>query len=128
MMESSQAISAFAALSQETRLAVLRLLIREGTDGIPSGELAARVGVPPSTMSFHIASLERAGLVRSWRIQRQIFYAPNLQGVKGLVTFLLQDCCGGHPEICGDIFAAGEAPCCDEPAEAAPKKTRKRAP
>ena len=127
MMESREATSAFAALSQETRLAVLRLLISDGTDGIPSGEIAARVGVPPSTLSFHVAALERASLVRSWRIQRQIFYAPNLEGVRGLVTFLLQDCCAGRPEICGDIFSAAEAPCCPEAAEAAPKKARKRA-
>ena len=113
-MESNQALAAFAALSQETRLAILRLLIRDGVEGLPASEIASRVGAQPSTLSFHVAALERAGLVTSRRLQRQIFYAPNFAGVRGLVTFLLEDCCSGHPEICGNIFA-GVQSACDDP-------------
>lgn len=127
-MKSSQALAAFAALSQETRLAILRLLIRDGAEGLPAGEIAARLDVQPSTLSFHVAALERAGLVTSRRLQRQIFYAPNFDGVRGLVTFLLEDCCGGHPEICADIFSGVQSACgpsCDvEPAPPARKKAQ----
>ena len=129
-MESSQALAAFSALSQETRLAILRLLIRDGIEGLPAGEIAARLQVQPSTLSFHVAALERANLVTSRRVQRQILYAPNLQGIRGMVTFLLDDCCGGHPEVCADIFGAvqpGCGPSCG-PKSVVPvrKKTRTR--
>jgi len=128
-MESSQALEAFAALSQETRLAILRLLIRRGAEGLPAGEIASRLKVQPSTFSFHVAALERADLVTSWRVQRQIFYAPDLAGIRGMVTFLLEDCCGGHPEICGDIFAVvqpGCGPACDTKSAVPVRKTARR--
>ena len=110
-MKSSQALTAFAALAQETRLGILRLLIRIGADGLPAGEIAAKMKVPAPTLSFHIASLQRAGLVKSHRVQRQIIYAPNHEGVRALVSFLLEDCCNGHPEICAGLFAPPEAAC-----------------
>ncbi len=118
---------AFSALSQETRLAILRLLIRRGEEGLSAGDIATKLNVQPSTLSFHVAALERAGLVRSRRLQRQIFYAPDLDGLRGLVTFLLEDCCGGRPEICADIFSGVQASC--EPScktEAAPGRKRAR--
>lgn len=122
-MKSSQALAAFAALSQETRLAILRLLIRDGVEGMPASDIAARLGVQPSTFSFHVAALERSGLVTSKRVQRQIFYAPNFDEVRGLVAFLLEDCCGGRPEICADLFPGAQKDCgadCDaEPAATA---------
>lgn len=99
-MESDSAIAALAALAQEHRLAVFRLLVREGPSGLPAGTIAARVGVPPSTLSHHLAHLERAGLLRSWRIDRRIFYAVDVEGTRRLVAFLTDDCCQGHPEIC----------------------------
>jgi DNA-binding transcriptional ArsR family regulator len=102
-MEERQAHDAFAALSQETRLGIFRFLMRQGSD-VPAGQIAEAIGVPPSTFSFHVAALERAGLVKSQRLQRQILYSPNLGGIRALVTFLLQDCCGGRPEICADIL------------------------
>jgi len=123
-MKSSQALEAFAALSQETRLAILRHLIRAGAGALPAGKVAESVGVAPSTFSFHVAALERAGLVRSERVQRQIFYSANLNGLRQLLTFLLDDCCGGRPEICANLFPgiAAEAACCTP----ARPKSRKR--
>jgi DNA-binding transcriptional ArsR family regulator len=100
-MEPKPAVEAFAALGQEHRLAVFRLLIREGANGLPAGEIAHRVAIPPSTLSHHLAHLERAGLLRSWRIERRIFYAVDIEGTRRLVAFLTEDCCQGHPEICG---------------------------
>jgi ArsR family transcriptional regulator len=85
---------------------VFRLLIQAGPSGLPAGAIADALGVPPSTLSFHLKELENAGLVRSTRVQRQIIYAPDLEGTRRLLTFLTADCCGGHPEICGGILDA----------------------
>jgi len=103
-MESELAVRALAALAQETRLAVFRLLVREGPNGLPAGMIAERVGVPPATLSFHLAQLERAGLLTSRRESRQIFYATDYEGMRRLLAFLTEDCCQGHPEICSGIF------------------------
>ncbi len=102
-MESKQATEALAALAHETRLAVFRLLMREGPDGLPAGTVGERAGIAPSTLSFHLGHLERAGLLRSWRVQRQIFYAVDVTGTRRLIAFLTEDCCGGNPEICAGL-------------------------
>ena len=103
LMEEKAAVTALAALAQDTRLAIFRLLVQEGPSGLPAGEIASRLGVLASTLSFHLKELDRAGLVRSWRRQRQVFYACNYDGTRQLLTFLTDDCCQGHPEICGDL-------------------------
>lgn len=105
-MEESQAIDAFAALSQETRLKVFRLLVREGPNGRAAGAIAEALGVQPSTLSHHLGLLERASLIRSWRVERHIFYAADLEGTRRLVAFLTDDCCQGRPELCGDLTRA----------------------
>jgi protein-tyrosine-phosphatase/DNA-binding transcriptional ArsR family regulator len=102
-MEASEAAAAFAALSQETRLDLMRLLIAEGATGLPAGEIAMRLAVPNSTLSFHLAALERAGLTLSTRQGRQIVHAARLIGLRQLLGFLTETCCAGHPELCGDI-------------------------
>ena len=122
-MKSSQALEAFAALSQETRLAILRHLIRKGAGALPAGKIAEGLDIPASTFSFHVAALERAGLVRSERNQRQIMYSANLAGVRELLMFLLDDCCGGRPEICANLFPGITATSCCPPA--ATKKHRR---
>ncbi|GAB4394373.1 MAG: hypothetical protein Tsb0032_18930 [Kiloniellaceae bacterium] len=99
-MEETQATQTLSALAQPTRLAVFRLLVRHGPDGLPAGEVAAQLGVQPATLSFHLAQLERAGLLASRRRSRQIIYAADFAAMRGLVGFLLDDCCHGHPEIC----------------------------
>jgi ArsR family transcriptional regulator, arsenate/arsenite/antimonite-responsive transcriptional repressor len=106
-MKTSDAIHALAALAQEHRLTVFRLLVRHAPDGLPAGQIAAQVGIPASTMSSHLAHLERAGLLRSWREQRRILYAVQPEGIRELITFLTADCCGGRPELCGFDTAAG---------------------
>lgn len=110
-MELTKVVEALGALAQEHRLAVFRLLVREGPSGLPAGEVAERVGVPPSTLSHHLAHLERAGLLRSWRVQRRIYYAVDVEGTRRLVDFLTEDCCQGHPELCG--YESG-GPCGDD--------------
>jgi DNA-binding transcriptional ArsR family regulator len=101
LMHTSDALQALAALSHATRLEVFRLLVRQGAIGLPAGQIAERLDVSPSTLSPHLAQLERAGLATSWRDERRIFYAVNIEGMRGLLAFLTEDCCGGHPEICG---------------------------
>jgi len=102
-MESNRAAEAFAALAHETRLAVFRLLMREGPEGLPAGTVGERANIAPSTLSFHLAQLERASLLRSWRVHRQIFYAVDIAGTRRLIAFLTEECCGGHPEICAGL-------------------------
>jgi protein-tyrosine-phosphatase/DNA-binding transcriptional ArsR family regulator len=98
-----EAATAFAALSQESRLDLMRLLIAEGANGLPAGDLSLRLGLPPSTLSFHLSALERAGLTQSTRHGRQIVHAVRLAGLRRLLAFLTETCCGGRPELCGDI-------------------------
>src|SRR5262245_57025605 len=100
-MESPAAIAALAALAHEHRLAVFRLLMLAGLAGLSAGEIAEKTGLTPSTLSFHLAVLERAGLLHATRRQRHILYAVNTDGARDLVNFLTRDCCGGRPEICG---------------------------
>jgi ArsR family transcriptional regulator, arsenate/arsenite/antimonite-responsive transcriptional repressor len=100
-MKTPDALQALAALSHATRLEVFRLLMREGAIGLPAGQIAERLEVAPSTLSPHLAQLERAGLVTSARDERRIIYAVNIGGMRALLKYLTEECCGGHPEICG---------------------------
>ena len=109
IMENKDAIEALAALAQETRLRVFRLLVQAGPNGRPAGEIAQAVDVPPATLSFHLRELERAGLLLSRRESRQIFYATHYEGMRRLLEFLMQDCCNGHPEICKPEVSRGQA-------------------
>jgi protein-tyrosine-phosphatase/DNA-binding transcriptional ArsR family regulator len=102
-METSEAAGGFAALSQETRLDLMRLLIAEGANGLPAGEIANRLAIPSSTLSFHLAALEHAGLTQSTRHGRQIVHAVRIVGLRRLLAFLTEACCAGHPELCGDL-------------------------
>src|SRR5690606_18047191 len=99
-MDSQGAVAALSALAQETRLAVFRTLAPEGGAGLPARAVAERLGVAPSTLSCHLAQLERAGLLRSRRVERRIYYAVDRTGVRDLLTFLTEDCCQGRPELC----------------------------
>ncbi len=81
----------------------MRLLIAEGANGLPAGEIGSRLGVPGSTLSFHLAALERAGLTQSTRQGRQIIHAVRFAGLRQLLGFLTEACCAGRPELCGDL-------------------------
>ena len=102
-MEEKQAAQGFAALSQETRLRLMRLLATRGATGMPAGEIASRLHQAPSTLSFHLAALEQSGLVQSTRQGRQIVYAVRFSGLRELFGFLTETCCGGRPDLCGDL-------------------------
>lgn len=98
-MQTQAAIEALVALGQETRLAVYRLLVEIGPEGMPAGEIATRVGANASTMSRHLAQLERAGLLRSTRKERHILYAVDWEGTNQLLGFLTEDCCKLQLEV-----------------------------
>ena len=102
-MDVEQASEALAALAQPTRLTLIRRLMARGASGMPAGEIAQALAVPPSTLSFHLTALERAGLVRATRHGRQIVYAVRFAGMRALLAFLTETCCGGRPELCGDL-------------------------
>jgi len=99
-MKQSRALKAFAALSHETRLDILRLLIAAGPDGLSAGEIGAQISVMASRLSFHLGVLEQAGLVSSRRKSRNVIYGAEYDRLSGLVTYLMQDCCCAHPSIC----------------------------
>jgi len=105
-MKMDSAIAALAALAQETRLSIFRTLIRahspkEGEGGLPAGELAEALGVAAATLSFHLKEMSHAGLVSSRREGRSIIYKADLDAMRGLTDFLLEDCCQGACGIVG---------------------------
>jgi DNA-binding transcriptional ArsR family regulator len=99
-LSEEQALNAFGAISQQTRLQMVRALVVAGPDGLAAGAVGEKVGASSSSASFHLANLERAGLVQSRRDARSIIYSANYEALSGLVAFLMTDCCQGHPEIC----------------------------
>jgi DNA-binding transcriptional ArsR family regulator len=110
-METSDAITALAALAQVTRLDTFRLLVKHEPNGVPAGELARAVGVPQNTLSAHLAVLSRAGLVIGERQSRSIIYRANIAAFQELTLFMIQDCCGGSAELCGPLIESLQ-PCC----------------
>lgn len=105
-MDQSLAVTALGALAQDTRLSVFRLLVRAGPQGMFAGAITDHIGIPGSTMSHHLATLERAGLVVSKRESRLIRYTANFDGMRGLLGFLMADCCQGNPALCDNLLSA----------------------
>lgn len=104
-MESEDALAALSALAQPTRLEVVRALVGSAPGGLAAGLLADRLAVPANTLSSHLNILARAGLVRSERAGRSIVYRVSLDRLRGLILFLLQDCCAGRAELCDPLLA-----------------------
>jgi DNA-binding transcriptional ArsR family regulator len=105
------AVEALSALAQGHRLAVFRLLVRAGDQGVAAGEIAREIGVPSSTLSTHLTILAHAGLIRSRREGRSILYRADYQAMRDLLGFLVADCCGGRPEICAPLNDIAQT-CC----------------
>ncbi len=99
-MDVKIALSAFAALSQPTRLDVFRLLIKAGQDGMLSGDIGTALDVRQNTMSANLSVLRQSGLIRNVRTGRTIRYYADFDGVQELLAFLMEDCCGGNPALC----------------------------
>lgn len=103
-MDIYRALDAFGALGQSTRLDVFRLLIKAGAAGMSAGKISDALGVRQNTMSANLAILARAGLIRSERQGRNIRYFADMDGMRGLLAFLMEDCCGGCPDLCQPII------------------------
>lgn len=103
-MDKNSALDAFAALGQATRLDVFRLLIKAGTAGMSAGDISETLGVRQNTMSANLGILARSGLIRSEREGRSIRYFVSMDGMRGLLAFLMEDCCGGNPALCQPLI------------------------
>jgi len=95
-MKANQVVSALAALAQEHRLAVFRLLVEAGEGGIAAGKIAERIGVPNSSLSFHLTQLSEAGLIAQRREGRSLIYSANYEAMNSLMAYLTDNCCGGE--------------------------------
>jgi len=122
-MENKAAVAALAALAQETRLSVYRLLVEAGPEGLPAGGIAEKLGVPSATLSFHLKELSHAGLVTSRPESRFIYYSANFEHMAALMSFLTHNCCHGMPQECLTVVETALGRCCPAPAKS---KTRSR--
>jgi DNA-binding transcriptional ArsR family regulator len=125
-MSAAHALAALAALGQPTRLEIFRLLMRAEPDGMAAGVLAEQLGCPHNTLSTNLAILARSGLVRGTREGRSIVYRADVDGIRKLVGFLVNDCCDGHPELCHLQDALQEGDCGCPPARKAKRRKRSR--
>lgn len=103
-MKRQAAVQAFAALAHDVRLGIFQRLVETGPEGMAAGQIADRLHISASSLTFHIAHLERAGLVYSRREGRSIIYSADFGAMGSLVDFLTDKCCGGHPEVCRSLI------------------------
>jgi ArsR family transcriptional regulator len=100
MMKAAQVITALSALAQPTRLAIYRLLVERGPEGMAAGQVAEKLKVSPATLSFHFKTLSHAGLLEGRQDGRFVYYAANFTAMNNMVAYLTENCCGGNPEAC----------------------------
>lgn len=117
-MEKTAAVAALAALAQDSRLDVFRLLVQAGPEGLAPGQMTDRLGLPPATLSFHLTQLRHAGLVTFRREGRSLIYVAEYAAMNSLLAYLTENCCNGDPATCGIGV-------CDTPS-AAPKQRNAR--
>jgi DNA-binding transcriptional ArsR family regulator len=110
-MEKDDAVRALSALAHPGRLDVFRLLVQAGPEGVAAGEIARATGSPQSSLSANLTILANAGLIAARRDGRSIIYRAAYDQMTGLLAFLMEDCCGGKPEICAPLVAAASTPC-----------------
>jgi len=99
-MKSAQVVKALSGLAQPTRLALYRLLVARGPEGMVAGQVAKKLKVSPATLSFHFRTLSHAGLIESRQKGRFIYYAANFAAMNDMLAFLTDNCCGGNPDAC----------------------------
>ncbi len=121
-MEIKPAVTALAALAQETRLSIYRMLVEAGPEGVAAGRIGEALGVPGATLSFHLKELARAGLVSSRQDKQFIYYAVDFERMAELMTFLTQNCCQGMPQECLTVVETALGRCC--PPQSKPRKPK----
>jgi ArsR family transcriptional regulator, arsenate/arsenite/antimonite-responsive transcriptional repressor len=125
-MKKSSVIAALGALAQETRLDIFRVLVEKGPEGMPAGEIGARLNQSSPIMSFHLNQLRFAALVTSRREGRSIIYSANFKMMNDLLGYLTENCCGGRPELCAPAAMNGCGQSTSENDLVAPKKGRRK--
>ena len=126
-MEIKTAATALAALAQETRLSIYRLLVEAGPGGVSVGRIGDALKVPGATLSFHLKELAHAGLVSSRQEKQFIYYAADFERMADLMTFLTQNCCQGMPQQCLTVVETALGQCCSSQAKSKkPKPKRSR--
>ena len=114
-MDINTAVQALGALSQETRLRAFRLLVRRGGAGLPAGDIARSLKIPHNTLSSHTAILVKAGLLKARRTGRSIIYSIDFDGTQKLLSYLMEDCCQGHRDMCAPALESVLPACCETP-------------
>lgn len=102
-MKTSVVIAGLSALAHEHRLKIYRLLVEQGPDGLPAGVIGDRVGLLPSSLTFHLQNLQRAGLILQQRVSRQLIYSADFEVMNGLIGYLTENCCSGSGGSCGEV-------------------------
>jgi ArsR family transcriptional regulator, arsenate/arsenite/antimonite-responsive transcriptional repressor len=123
-MEIKAAVTSLAALAQETRLSIFRLLVEAGPDGIAAGRIGEALEVPGATLSFHLKELTRAGLVSSRQDKQFIYYAADYERMAELMSFLTENCCQGMPQKCLTVVETALGSCCPPKLRTKPKRSR----
>ncbi len=116
-MKATAAVNALSALAHDHRLAVFRLLVEAGPEGLSAGTIAEKLGLVPSSLTFHTQALQRAGMIGYRRVSRQVFYAADFESMNALVGYLTENCCGAG-QACGPVC---------QPVAVKPAKSRRRA-
>jgi len=124
-MEIKTAVSALAALAQESRLSIYRLLVEAGPDGVSAGRLGEKLEIPGATLSFHLKELAHAGLVSARQEKQFIYYTVDFERMAELMTFLTENCCKGMPQACLTVVETALGSCCS-PKKTKPKSQRRR--
>src|ERR1700738_1233266 len=109
-MDTNQAVQALGALAHDTRLALFRMLVEQGPAGLPAGVIAERLGVPPSSLTFHVQHLHRGGLITQRRVSRQLIFAAEFAAMNGLIDYLTENCCGKATLECRSADAQAPRP------------------
>jgi ArsR family transcriptional regulator, arsenate/arsenite/antimonite-responsive transcriptional repressor len=122
-MEIKGAVTALAALAQETRLSIYRVLVEAGPEGVSAGRIGETLEVPAATLSFHLKELAHAGLISSRQERQFIYYAVDFERMAELMTFLTQNCCQGMPEKCLTVVETALGRCCPPKPKARPKRS-----
>jgi ArsR family transcriptional regulator len=102
-MKTPEVVGALGALAHEHRLKIYRLLVERGPDGLPAGTIGEKIGLLPSSLTFHLQNLQRAGLILQQRVSRQLIYSADFEVMNGLIGYLTENCCAGSGSSCGEV-------------------------